>query len=896
MQLMLGLERAALETFQQVIKIDGIPSGMKRQVMFEYAELLFKIAKRMPADKKNEKERAELFAKAQKATEDVLWSVDLWFGRGVVLLAHMRQVQGKTEEAQKLIDQYMPQLERIHRMLVEMTEADPDGYDFTRLSPLAECRYLKGLIMQEEADRLFAAGGGDLKAIGKLYAAALQEYVNVYARYPASTWAPESINRTELLVALLKDEFGAGTIKLNVTDEQLRKVSEKQFENARLLYNQNLFPEAVDAYLTVLNQFPETVPQSIEGISELIRSFAQIGDNAPETKDYNDLCAEALAGHLAERFASLPSAGTAGMNRAGDELRRIANFYGDRGMNELKERINGRFFELYPDHNSAAPSLMMAAEADYKAENFVAAAAKYRVLAEVHKKSPISFDAMKRLADCLNRMDEPEEERAVREEFLKRVEAREKPGNDYIVGRFMLERVKRAAATQYLKESTEAYEAARKAGMQLSAKDSGETNEMDAAYADIGKANDELRKVVAGYNEIAKILNTPAERAKYEENDDEKRRNTQIFETALYESAFVLTQISQPLERVQGFRDNAIRQYENLLKLFPKSDVAPAVMLQLGTLWATKQAKTDAERNENARKAEEYFNRLANEFPASDQAKNSRFFYGRTLIEIGALREGIAEFKKMFTESGKFSPAQILQAADYLLQAGEIDIAREGYTLAHRGAAGNQQITVPAEFGLAACLAREKKHLEAAEALDKFVNAYPTSYLIIEAYRLVASSSSLAAASTADEAARNKLYGNAVNAIRKLRQYLKTDKELFELELEVGKVLETQAESALQFGTETKWKTALGVASSHYQKLVMSLPRTDASLFGILETAFERAIALAMRMEKYSDDTPVYRGVISDCEDYFDFFGNDGYRKGTANIIMNYMVQARAQL
>jgi len=110
----------------------------------------------------------------------------------------------------------------------------------------------------------------------------------------------------------------------------------------------------------------------------------------------------------------------------------------------------------------------------------------------------------------------------------------------------------------------------------------------------------------------------------------------------------------------------------------------------------------------------------------------------------------------------------------------------------------------------------------------------------------------------------------------------------------VGKILERQAESAVNFGGDVN--AALGSASSHYQKLVMSLPRTDASVHSILDTAFERTIALMMRMEKYADGTPVYADVIKDCEDYFAFFGPDGFRKSTANTIQNYMIQARANL
>ncbi|MCL1909826.1 MAG: hypothetical protein FWG05_02705, partial [Kiritimatiellaeota bacterium] len=186
MLMMLGQEKPALALLEKLAKVPNIPRIMKRQVVFEVSELMLRIAKKIPDDKAHDKERGEWLEKAKRATEDVLWSVDLWFGRGVVQLAHIYQLQGKTEEAEKLIRQYTPQLNDIHKQLVKQSEED--GVDYTRLSPMAECRFLLGMMKQETAEKMVADGVID-KASGKLLESALQDFVNVYARFPSSTWA-----------------------------------------------------------------------------------------------------------------------------------------------------------------------------------------------------------------------------------------------------------------------------------------------------------------------------------------------------------------------------------------------------------------------------------------------------------------------------------------------------------------------------------------------------------------------------------------------------------------------------------------------------------------------------------------------------------------------------------
>ena len=281
MQLRLRLSKEATATYK--ILLDFLKENrdlnreMRRQATFEYAELQFRTLQPMKAGKP----RDEQYKIARKATEDVLWEQDLWFGRAVVLLAQLELADGKMENAEKLIQQYMTQLRNIDNMLKEMSTEDED---LTRYTPIAECRYLLGMIALEKTEKLVKEQSRDLNKIKALLGEALNEFVNVYARYASSSWAADAMNRADEVVALLMEEYGAQEIRIPLTPAQRREIADKQFDNARMLFHQSLFDEAITAYLTVLNQFPESIPQSLDGLSELVRAFAQLGDDATDRK------------------------------------------------------------------------------------------------------------------------------------------------------------------------------------------------------------------------------------------------------------------------------------------------------------------------------------------------------------------------------------------------------------------------------------------------------------------------------------------------------------------------------------------------------------------------------------------------------------------------------------
>ena len=63
----------------------------------------------------------------------------------------------------------------------------------------------------------------------------------------------------------------------------------------------------------------------------------------------------AIAGYLAERFATRPRET---MEMAGNLVQDLSRFYAERNMTVASEHLQQLFYSLYPEHSTAASSLM----------------------------------------------------------------------------------------------------------------------------------------------------------------------------------------------------------------------------------------------------------------------------------------------------------------------------------------------------------------------------------------------------------------------------------------------------------------------------------------------------------------------------------------------------------
>ena len=171
----------------------------------------------------------------------LLWMSELIvvFGRAVALKAHAEMARGKIDRAQALVNEYMPQLKEIHDQLVER---DPDGTEgLVRLSPMPSCRYLLAEMLWKEAQKEAEEKKPDKAKIADLLfgakeggkrngAGAFNHAINVFVKYPESSWAASAGELAEEIKKFVKTHFNK-EVKTNITSAQIDNVRKMCFRS-----------------------------------------------------------------------------------------------------------------------------------------------------------------------------------------------------------------------------------------------------------------------------------------------------------------------------------------------------------------------------------------------------------------------------------------------------------------------------------------------------------------------------------------------------------------------------------------------------------------------------------------------------------------------------------------
>ncbi len=533
MQLMLGEEEGAIEAYENVLKAEPA-KYIERQIMSETAELMLKVAQAKP-----EKEREPLFKKINDLTDTILWVQDVWFGKAIVLKAHVLSLQGDVDGASDLIDDYKAQLKQIDDVLREQ--------ELEALSPMAQCRYLLGEMLWREAQKLMDSGGtkaeivpllaGKVKADGKRSAGSLQHLLNVFIGYPSTKWAPDAGELAEKVEQVLKDRFGA-KIKTSVTPEKMAEVRRYQFQGARALFNQNQFANAVDAYIKVLNRFPEG-ETTVAALGELARCYI-------ETED--ELMVDTTVRYLAERYGGDHEF----QNKAGDQVLRAGGAYGDRGKDERKAAIYNVFFDQFSKHPMAPALLYQSGTREFTAGAFAKALPYYERIVKDYSDAPTYLSALKQITYCYLKMEDPKRELLALKAYSEALAKERRPGPEYIRALFR----------------------------------------MATGYQKLGEKY--LPAAIKRYSALIDLVNLKD--AKYAPEAGDEEKNSDILQGCLFFKGVCYSLLNQPASKVKAYQVAAIKTFKELVANHPKSRYAPAALSQVGTLWTILEKPDEAQK------------------------------------------------------------------------------------------------------------------------------------------------------------------------------------------------------------------------------------------------------------------------------------------------------------
>lgn len=790
MLLLMGNQEQAIKAYDLVLKAK-LERHIERQVLSEMAEVMLKVAEKSPA------KRERLFARVKKITDKILWKQDLWFGKAIVYLAHMNMMQGDLKAANRLIEDYQDQLKNIHQVLVEQSTPDED---LTRLSPIAQCRYLLGVMLHDKAKKLIKGGGskerivellagketGEKSKSGrpKRSAGALQHFLNVFIRFPSTQWAPEAGVRAREVEEILKNEFGA-RINTKVSEEQMDEVRRFQFQHARSEFNQQQFKKAVKSYTDVLSLFPEG-ETSVAAISELCQCYVELG---------NEMYADMIASYLAERFAGNENLRV----KAGDQVIKLAMYCGDRKMLDKRDRFYDLFFENFTEHPRIAGMLYMFGNERFDREQYEEALKYFNQIIEEYPDSPAAISSASKIAYCHSNMGDYTSEVKALNAFVARLEKEESPGHMMISAKFRL-----------------AY-----------------------AYKQLGQ-----KYLPSAYNRYGELIKMLQDKTKtYYNSADEKDANNKILEGSLFYRALCISSLKKPEDKIPVYRAKAIESMNLLVKTFPESQFAPTALSQIGTLHMLLEQPEEAEKA---------LSRLQKEYPKSDEAKNALFLLGKSLLELDYRRKGIEVFKKMFEGKGNYSAAQLLTTGKELVKAEEYDLALQAFNRVLK-MEKNRIAQEPAMLGKGQALLALGKAPESVEILSNMLGKYPNSGYTIEACLALSQGYAELGMNESDKDKRFLYFNDAIKAMNRAKKFEKDPAGKEKLNIGVARIYTRKAAAEDKFGTPEEVKKAKGFAVATYQIIISLADPRNPEVRKHIETSYAECIPLMIEIEKYAE-------------------------------------------
>ena len=789
-----------------------------RQLYGEKAEMLMKLAE----ETTDATQREARLKEVEEAIAKLLWNKDLWFGKSVVMMAHIRKMRGDIEGAMQLIDKYSRDLKGIDEAL-KIQERETKE-DLTKLSPMAQCRYLVGTMMQEEAAvllekgdsagayKLLAGGTGTNPRTGRTrkQSGALQHFYNVFVRYPNTPWAPDAGDRANEIKQILSDKFGK-TVTVEITDAMWGKVEEAQSREAKVLFNQSQFEPAAEAFVAFLNSFPER-PSAVRSLSDLATCYIELD---------NETMADMVVHYLAERFGMHDQL----MNEAGNAVLRLAFSYAERGMKDKERECYDAFLGNFLKHPRTATELFRFGMDEYAEENYEGALDYFVKLVDNFEDHPIWPDAANQVSACYTKLERHNDSIKMLDTLVKHLKQVERPGHRLISAQFRL-------ATSL---STLAREK---------------------------KSSKLLGVAMTHYKSIEALLGSPATRSRYENSAEEARANQKVLEGCLFYRAMLDITRDQVPEKVKKayeakykrtipdamilksvYKKRGAKLLVELVDKHPESPFAPSALSQAAAVFTILQKPEEAAT---------LLKRLKKDFPDSEQAKNAEYMMAMALLDMGNRKEAMKAFREMFAGGGNYKSSQLLMAGRQLLKAEEYEIALDAFKQAEaKDTDGKYKLS--AQVGRGRCEVALGKNEAGIKTLEGVLKADEKSPYTIAICRALAQAYSEVAIAVDDQEERKIAFNKGVDALNTAIRFERSKGGKTELKVASARIAVRKARAEKERNNHERYSVYLGKAVGAYLSVIMFTSPFEEGCRVPVEDAYAEVLPLMVELERYDD-------------------------------------------
>lgn len=839
----IGRIKDALFAYDKLLSIP-LASAQKRDIQTQRVGLALTLAD----SETNAEAKKKLIDDSEKIVNDLLWVNDNFFGDAVVAYARIKMLRGKTDEAQKVINDYSKQLLEIHE---NYRKQDPDGSKgYLAFSPMPACRFLLGKLLSQAADKEIAKGkAADDEKIKSYYLGernpqtkkrngmgAFNHFINVFANYPESQYALQAGEEVERIRRIIQERYNT-KIEAQITDAQKTNIRRQLFIGADVRFSERRFAEAAEAYLKALNA-AGAAPESLNALGNLAKCYVTLYARDPKKDDYLLLQADTVTAYLAETFSGIPAL----ENAAGNKLIEMAGFFEDSQLVSRSTEAMNLFFHFYPNHAQSAGREIAAAVKTYEEDKDPElAVVKFRRIADRHPfDSIIHRNALVYMIKIYGETDQVEKEFETLKELKADLEKIEKPGQ--IMAQISLkyaDALRRQADKKYRELLPD-----------------GDMTPAIQMYAN----------AATQFRDLAKILKQPDN--PYQATEKEKEENQAILQQALFFSAECLRRIPAPPNRIDSFRKAALNSYQEYLTEFPKGVRAASSLLQMGTIYTAM---------ENAAEAQKAFDRLRKEFPDSDEARDSIPKLAASLMDMGMRGQAVATYKRMFEEKGAYQPQQYMRAAEALIASREYDLGIEAYDKVITNEKAGSYISL-ALLGKAKAQLAKGDPAAAAQTVNTILDAYGRQSISIDAHLLrVAISGELLLKATSN-AARNTLIADAKKSVNFVKAQRGPKGISADLDLSIARLCERHYRVEMEEKSDQSViNAARGSAIIMYDQVMMN-GNADPKIAPYVEDAYLEVMPLQIA-------AGLAKEAIENGENYLKLFPEGRYLTQINNLI-----------
>ena len=350
------------------------------------------------------------------------------------------------------------------------------------------------------------------------------------------------------------------------------------------------------------------------------------------------------------------------------------------------------------------------------------------------------------------------------------------------------------------------------------------------------RLTDKPREALAAYTELIGWLQK--DRSAFARVASDLKKNDDLLEQAVYQIGGCWSAIKEPANEVAGFREKALKSFDEFRQRYPDSKLASKALRSQGAIYLEIG---------KIKEATQVFDSLAAKYPNTDEGKSALYSLARSAIEVRQLDQAKEALNKMAAHADKFAPDLFIDLGRSFSDAKLPGEAARCFDIALKQIGDSQpRLLEAALFAVGQAKLDAKDFTGAFQALDTLFKKFPTTGFFQDGKFALAVAARQLGQFDAAEAALGDV----------IRQFSDKPAVFNKASMELGKVQRARGEK--------------DKALASYQRVVLLADPQNADLAPLIEDAYLESFQLGLELKHYDD-------VMKNTEQYEKTFPHGKY-------------------